>query len=89
MFKNPGKKLKVIAKVFFWIYLVIFVAAGLAMMFAGGDLAKSSGMPPILTGIIIIVVGFIIAWLSTLMLYAVGSAVADIHAIKKAQCKED
>ena len=88
MFKNPGKKLKTLAKVFFWISLICYILIGIAAMLAGVSFAESSDIPVpvvLIAGIFIIVMGILLAWLSSIALYAAGAAVDDIQTIKKIQ----
>ncbi len=87
MFKNPGRKLKGIAKVVFALLLILYVLIGIAIM-AGmpvGDSGALSGGAAVIVGIIVIAVGFLAAWLSSIALYAAGAAVDDIQTIKKIQ----
>jgi len=87
MFKNPGEKLKGIAKVIFWILLVIYILAGVAVMMgmSVGESNSLEGPAAIVAGALIIVVGFLLSWLSSIAIYAVGSAVDDIQTIKRIQ----
>ena len=88
MFKNPGKKLKTLAKVIFWISLICYIMIGIAATLAGVSFAESSDIPfpvVLIAGIFIIVMGILLAWLSSIALYAAGAAVDDIQTIKKIQ----
>ena len=87
MFKNPGGKLKGLAKVVFWLELILFILSGLMVIIAGlsgSDIdinlpgSYRASMPPvasIIAGILIIAFGIFIAWLSTISLYAFGELV--------------
>ncbi len=65
MFNEIWKKMKVLAKVIFWVIAVLSVASGIILFAAGG----AEG---IVSGIITIVGGIIMAWLSAFGLYAFG-----------------
>lgn len=87
MFKNPGRKLKGLAKVIFALLLIVYVVIAIAIM-AGmpiGENGGLSGTPAIIVGVVLILVGFLVAWLSSIALYAAGAAVDDIQTIKKIQ----
>ena len=64
MFNNSGSKLKLLAKVFFWIAIISSLFSGIAVI--GVD-AKS--------GVIILVLGFVFAYVGNLTLYAFGELV--------------
>ena len=85
MFKNPGKKLKGLAKVIFWISLIIYVVIGVLIMVGADPAGNGSldGPAAIVAGVLIIAVGFLVAWLSSIAIYAAGAAVDDIQTIKK------
>lgn len=87
MFKNPGKKLKGLAKVIFWILLLIYIAFGIAIMMGMpvGDNGSLEGPAAIITGVVVILIGFLFSWLSSIALYAAGAAVDDIQTIKRIQ----
>jgi len=79
MFKNPGRKTKIIAKAFFWFYAV------LAALFAVSS-AISAGVD-LVVGVIIcaILISFftVFIWIASLSIYARGEVLEDLSAIKK------
>ena len=79
MFKNPGGKLKALAKVFFWLQILLFTVGGIYIM-SLGDFEEALFF---LLGILAIGVGVLIAWLSTIMLYAFGELVESNTQIKE------
>lgn len=88
MFKNPGRKLKGIAKVVFALLLIVYVILAVAIMLGVmpvGDSGTLDGAAAIVTGIVLILVGLLIAWLSSIAIYAAGAAVDDLQTIKKIQ----
>ncbi len=89
MFKNPGKKLKGLAKWIFWISMIIYILMGVAVMF-GAEVNGNSlqGVGAYIAGALVIAVGFLISWLSGIFVYAAGSAVDDIQTIKKLKVEE-
>ena len=72
MFNNIGKKLMNLAKVLFWVVAIAALIAGILSMRYND-----------LLGILILIGGFITAWLSNLGLYAFGQIVDDTHAIRE------
>ena len=75
MFQNPGSKLKTLAIVVFVITVVIFCVAGII----AGRAADSMVLI-----ILIIALGILVGWLSSIILYAFGSLVQDVEDIKSA-----
>ena len=85
MFNNPGGKLKGLAKVVFWLELILFILSGLVVIISGingsgslsynGYRASMSPAVAVVAGILIIVFGIFIAWISTISLYAFGELV--------------
>ena len=65
MFDNIGSKMKTLAKTIFWIETVAFLILGLAISIA--DFA--------LIGIAIIIVGPLVAWISSWFLYGFGEVI--------------
>ena len=86
MFKNPGAKLKSLAKVIFWISLIIWIIVGVAIV-ASGSTGNDALGPTVaaIAGLFVIIIGLIISWLSTILIFAIGSAVDDIQTIKEVQ----
>ena len=84
MFKNPGRKLKGIAKVVFALLLIVYVIIGVAIMLGVMPVGDNylDGATAIVVGVVLILVGILIAWLSSIALYAAGAAVDDIQTIK-------
>ena len=90
MFKNPGRKLKGLAKVIFVLSLLVYIVIGIAIM-AGmpiGDNAPVSGATAIIAGVAVIAVGFLVSWLSSIFTYAAGAAVDDLQTIKHIQLEQ-
>ena len=78
MFNNPGAKIKGLAKTFFWIEVVAFAVAVLAM---SDELFES--MEGILIGVLILAVGVGIAYIGALFLAAFGELVESNTQIKE------
>lgn len=90
MFKNPGRKLKGLAKVIFVLSLLVYIFLGVGVIRGAPVIndAPLTGTPAIITGVVIIVVGFLVAWLSSIFTYAAGSAVDDLQTIKNIQLEQ-
>ena len=67
MYKNIGKKIKAVAKVFAWIGIILFVLIGLIMAGVAGVMEGEPGL--IVAGIIVAVVGALVSWISSFMVY--------------------
>lgn len=74
LYENIGSKIKNWAKCIFVIEAIGAVITGLVLPFADEDL--------ILYGLLTLVCGPIIAWVGSLILYAFGQLVEDVHAMR-------
>ena len=74
MFNHPGKKLKGLSKFIFALVLILGIVAASIV----GGLTKSQGLV-----IVTVIVGVVLAWLSSVALYAFGAMVADVESIKE------
>jgi len=67
MFDNIGDKIKVLAKVMFFLELITALIMGFALMFGEGE---TGGV-----GLIVFFVGPIVAWISSALLYGFGELI--------------
>ena len=86
MFNDPGRKLKLLARILFVLLSIIPLLLGIVLIF--GDFQDvpflaSGGAAAVLIGIVVILFGFLSAWLSSILLFAVGSAIDDIQTIRR------
>ena len=85
MFSNPGKKLKSLAKLIFWLAIVLNVLLFLGIYVTMVNEAGTDGN--ILAFIVFVVLGLLIGaligWLSSILLYAFGEVIEDIHSMRK------
>lgn len=88
MFKNPGGKLKKLAKILFWCLLIMFILAGVAGI-ADAYASGEDGFVGIAVVIVIwlITCGVLIAWSCAIGIFAIGSVVEDVQTIKEIQLK--
>ena len=63
---NIGHQIKNVAKIFFWVSIVISVIGGLAVSLTTNDM---------LSGFLITMIGFLGAWFSSLLLYGFGQLI--------------
>lgn len=77
MFKNAGAKLMSLAKVIFGIYAGIGVIMSIAM---GVKIGGIGGFFAFLIGTVVMV---LVAWLSTILLYALGELCENVKAIRE------
>ena len=80
MFNNIGRKIKAVAATITWIGIGISVLVGFTTMLS------SSRM--VLTGILIILIGSLVSWLSSLTLYGFGQLIENSD-ILVAQTKQN
>ena len=91
LFGNPGEKLKNLALVIFWFILVSSVIEGICLIFVGinwyevfHDIrAYEYEKPLIIAGLFTPFVGALVAWLSSIALYAFGQLVEDTSVIRE------
>lgn len=91
MFNNIGHKIQVLAKVLCWIGIICWVITGLALMAGGssmthqltGSYVTASSAAGVLVSIVTIIVGVLVSWIGSLVLYAFGQLVEDTHAIRE------
>jgi len=74
MFRNIGRKIKALARDLFILQMIGFTGVGIAIM-AGAILKDVVNFSPIFYGIAVIVIGLVVSWLSTCLLYAFGELV--------------
>lgn len=87
MFGNIGGKIKGLAKVLCWIGIISSVIAAIVMLFSAMDAWRGSEKTMFtILFFVILIVGPILSWLSSIALYAFGELVEDIHAIRKKEC---
>lgn len=75
MFDNPGRKIQILAYVYFW----IFVAAGLVGGWIFGSIDGWSFVCALLGG----AVGALIGWLNGLVLYLIGDMAEDVALCRR------
>ena len=84
LFGDIGGKLKKVAAASCWWGAIAYIIAGIAMLIIGIDYADAyDEMPFIIWGIALIILGPIVSWLGSLVLYAFGKLVEDVEAIRE------
>ena len=68
MFRNPGEKIKNLAWFVFVLLLIVNIFLAL------GAWAESES---VILGVVVLIVGILVAWLSTVFVYAFGALVDD------------
>ena len=77
MFNNIGKKIKITAKVFCWIGIILSVAGGVGMIVAGfsGMLPQAGSIVTILGGIGTALLGSLLSWVGSFLMVGFGELV--------------
>lgn len=75
MFKNIGGKIKGLAKAFFILGAIVPIIVGIVLM--------SSDENMVLVGILVMVGGFVVAWISSWFLYGFGELIDKTCAIER------
>ena len=83
MNKHVGRKIKTLANVIMWIQIILFSLGGIAMIVMSASRGGSQTALGILIGIGIIVVGVLIAWISSWMLYGYGQLIDSTQNIEE------
>ena len=75
MFTNIGSKIKTLAKVLFWISTIGSMIGAFGVIAFAAMSGSDEIIIAILIGVVIVVVGVIVAWLSNFMLYGFGELI--------------
>lgn len=73
MFNNVGAKLKATAKVIVWIGITVCIISGFVMLVSAED--------AVLIGLLIMTVGSLLSWISSLLLYGFGELIENSQII--------
>lgn len=87
MFSNIGNKLKTAAKILLWAGIAVSAIGGIAMIASGS--AFRSVNPMILPGLITMIGGALLAWISALGLYGFGELVENSDIRTNIAAKQD
>ncbi|MBR5345380.1 MAG: hypothetical protein IK127_06100 [Clostridia bacterium] len=82
MFDRIGQKIMGLAKSLFIIESILFVGGGIVMFFS-----RLTAL--IVSGIVLIILGPILAWLSSWLLYAFGQIADDLHELRNTHNKSN
>ena len=77
MFNNVGKKIKGVASFFAWCGIIVSVIIGILMI------RGSESKHTIILGVVVLAVGSIVSWLSSLLLYGFGELVDSAAKLAK------
>ncbi len=85
MFKNMGKKIKVLAQVMMWICFAIWCIAGLIMIANGVMMLEwgARGIVMIIVGVAFIGLGFLVSWIGSFITYGFGQMVDNSDKLVK------
>ncbi len=75
MFENVGGKLKVLAQVIFYIELIVIIFIGILLL--------GNGIETLWIAVLVIVVGGLLAWISSWFLYGFGEIVDKVGKIEE------
>lgn len=81
MFSNISGKLKTLAKVLCWVGIIFSVISGAVILSGGNSISSitvsgtSFAVSPVAAGIIIIVIGCLTSWISSLFIYGFGQLI--------------
>jgi hypothetical protein len=82
MFSNIGSKIQKLAKFVCWAGIILFIIAGIGYIVAGDEAnGIYPGIPGAIAGIIVMVVGSVCSWLSSLCLYGFGTLIVKAESI--------
>lgn len=91
MFKRPGKKLKAIAVIIFFFFIAlglivgVLAAAGLTLQAQETQIPMLRSAPSAVVIVVVCtVVGAVVGWINSILLYAFGSLVDNVEIIKTA-----
>lgn len=85
MFNNPGKKVKLLARILFVLLSILPVLGGIViMMIDTSTFGIDLGGLQVIIGLLVIIFGIIFAWLSSILLYTLGAMADDLEIIHRA-----
>ena len=84
MFNNIGKKIKALAKIICWFGIISSIFSGIVLLAFAGEFWGFA-----IIGLSTMIVGPLLAWISSWMLYSWGDLVDNVQAIKCKQCGEE
>lgn len=96
MYKNIGRKIKILAKIICGIGIAGSVIVGLALILAGsnelgtylvGSLWNMSGTRMIISGILIMIFGSLLSWIGSFATYGYGELIENTALIAKRMAK--
>ena len=90
MFRNIGKKIKVLAKVLCWIGIVFSAIMGILIMVIGPTALETAvpngsafGGLAIVSGLLVIIFGALFSWIGSFVLYGYGQLIDNSERIGK------
>ena len=86
MFKNIGKKIKLVAKIVCWLGIFCIILGGVGLMLGGTTLGGTSvgGVAAIALGILVAVGGSLVSWIGSFMTVGFGQLVENSDKIAAA-----
>ena len=84
MFNNPGKKLKSLAKFIFWLSIILYTLAAVGAYLNEVEInSTGSTIGLIIVAVLGVLIGLLIGWLSSILVYAFGELIEDVHSMRK------
>ena len=82
MFEDIGRKIRTLAEVLCWIGIISSVIGGIILIAKGASLSDG-GAPMVIIGIAVMIIGPLLSWVSSFVLYGFGQLIDNTDAIKK------
>ncbi|MBQ9894971.1 MAG: hypothetical protein IJM38_06225 [Ruminococcus sp.] len=79
LFKSPGKRIKSLAKILFFILCGVSV---ISVIIAATDIAEIEPLQGFIYCVIGVILSVIVSWVSTIMIYAFGDICENVETIK-------
>lgn len=77
---HPGRQLITVSKIIFWTILIVFLLLDVILIRSMSS--EGYAFAGLFLGLIIAGIGFVIAWINSIMLRAFGTLVDDVETIK-------
>jgi len=81
MYRNIGRKIKILAQVFCWIGVAAAVIGGIVLAYY--FLRMNNLIPGIVLGILTMVVGSLLSWIGSWLLYGYGEMIDKLDIIER------
>ena len=78
LFDNAGGKIKTLAKIFFYVGIVVSVVLWIIILF---EAASVGDIPLVFLSVLVLILGFLMSWISNILIYGFGCLIESNEGI--------